>query len=208
MFLVYWDDCFSTITCHQRAVGAHQSHYSIITVVSFRTFLVIFAILCVPMVLWVVGMGLNLPDFSCKTIWYAILATRGLWEVIRVIILSLQWWTCEHFWWFLQFCASQWYFRWLEWVSTFTIFPAEQFGMQYLPPGVYGRPPEQNTYPDYYTQMAKNRALFGGYLLFHCLLDPWHGLMGPCWNRWSIRSNLGYYLAQVVIQYFFSGSKT
>ena len=79
-------------------------------------------------------MGLNLHDFSCRTIWYAILATRGLWEVIRVIILSLQWWTCEHFWWFLQFCASQWYFRWLEWVSTFMIFPAKRFGMPYLPP--------------------------------------------------------------------------
>ena len=38
------------------------------------------------MVLWVVGMGLNLPDFSCRTIWYAILATRGLWEVIGDII--------------------------------------------------------------------------------------------------------------------------
>ena len=38
-------------TCHQRALGGHRRHYSIITVVSLRTFLVIFAIFCVPMVL-------------------------------------------------------------------------------------------------------------------------------------------------------------
>ena len=152
-------------------------------------------------------MGLNLHDFSCQTFWYAILATRGLGEVIGVIILSLQWCPCEHFWWFLQFCASLWYSRWSEWVSTFMIFPAERFGMQYLIPGGSGRPPEQNTYPDY-TQMAKNHPLFEGYLLFHGLLDLRHGLMGPRWNRLSIRSNLGYYLAQVVTQKIFSGSIT
>ena len=66
----------------------------------------------------------NLRDFSCRTIWYAILATSGLWEVFQVIIISLQWWTCKHFWWFLHFIASQWYPRWLAGVSTFLIIPA------------------------------------------------------------------------------------
>ena len=84
-------------------------------------------------------MGLNLHDFSCRTIWYAILATRGLWEVIQVIILSLQWCPSEHFWCFLQYFASQWYSRWLDWVSTFMIFPAKRFGMPYLPPEGLGR---------------------------------------------------------------------
>ena len=73
------------------------------------------------------------------------------------------------------------------------IFPAEHFGMQYLPPGGSGRPLEQNSYPDV-AQMAENHPLFDSHLLFDGLLDLRHGLMGPRRNRWSISSNLGYYL--------------
>ena len=47
---------------------------------------------------------------------------------------------------FCNFFASQWYSRWLVGVSTFPINPAEQFGMQYLPPGGWGRSSESFLY--------------------------------------------------------------
>ena len=124
-------------------------------------------------------MGLNLHDFSCRTVWYAILATRGLWEVIGVIILSLQWWTCEHFWWFLQFCASQWYLRWLEWVSTLTIFPAKHFGMPYLPPEGLGRWSESL----FYHNSCVSSIIFGDFCNFvrpNGTLGGWNGSQ-PSW---------------------------
>ena len=39
---------------------------------------------CVPMVLQVVGKCLNLRNFSWRSFWYAILATRGLWKTSEV----------------------------------------------------------------------------------------------------------------------------
>ena len=71
-------------TCHQGAQEGHSSHFYIMTVVSERNFFMIFAIFCIPMVLQVVGKCLNLRDFSCRTFWYAILATRGLWKTSGV----------------------------------------------------------------------------------------------------------------------------
>ena len=116
-------------------------------------------------------MRLNLHDSSCRSIWYAILATRGLREVIGVIILSLQWCPCEHFCWFLHFFASQWYPKWLECVSTFTILPADRFGMQYLPPEGFWRSSESlfchhggfpaNIFSDFCNFLRPNGTLSG-----------------------------------------------
>ena len=71
-------------TCHQGAWEGHPSHFSIIRVVSERTNFMIFAIFRVPMVLWVVGKCTNLRDFSWRSFWYVILATRGLWKASGV----------------------------------------------------------------------------------------------------------------------------
>ena len=66
----------------------HPSHFSVMTVASEETNFMNFTIFCVPMVLQVVGKCLNLRDFSLRTFWYAILATRGLGKVIPVIFPS------------------------------------------------------------------------------------------------------------------------
>ena len=47
---------------------------------------------------------------------------------------------------FCHFLVSQWHFSCLVGVLTFLIIPAEQFGMQYLPPGGSGRSSESLFY--------------------------------------------------------------
>ena len=75
---------------------------------------------------------------------------------------------------FLQYFASQWYFGWLEWVSTFPINPAERFGMQYLPPGGCGRSSESLFY--HYSGEPAN--IFGDFCNFvrpNGTLGGWNG---------------------------------
>ena len=89
-----------------------------------------------------VGKCLNLRDFSWRSFWYAILATRGPGKVIWVIFPSQGWCWSEPILWFLQFLGSQWYPRLYKSLSTFLIFHGNHFGMPYLPPRGLGRSSE------------------------------------------------------------------
>ena len=64
--------------------------------------------------------------------------------------------------------------RWLEWVSNFMIFPAEQFDMQYLPPGGYGRSSETLFY-HYSGEPANTFGDFCNFMRLNGTLGGWNG---------------------------------